>query len=194
MALEWDNLYSLGTDVAAFMFFHPARLAHRKASPIDWWSNDFAEEVRAGLLVAFTIGSDGTRTMKFVRRPLSASEERALVTSASFRYLVQDGRVYWDNSDALPSDDQLNNAEEDQNGWIELPNGPYRVTVNALDWFSIPDAEREAEADISHYVVRFEPVTSLDEVPVPTALPELIASKSWHRSRQEQSSDGPTAT
>jgi hypothetical protein len=192
--MEWDKLYALGTDVAAFMFFHPARLAHRKAAPIDWWFNDFADEFRSGLLVAFATGSDGTRTMKFVRRPLSASEERALVTNASFRYVVQDGRVYWDNSDALPSDDQLNNAEEDENGWIDLPDGPYRVTVNALDWFSLPDVEREAEPDISHYVVQFEPVASLDEIPVPTALPELISSNSWHRKRQEQTGGGPAAT
>jgi hypothetical protein len=44
MGRNWDNLYKLGTDVAAFMIFYPGRLAHRKAAPIDWWSNDFAEE------------------------------------------------------------------------------------------------------------------------------------------------------
>jgi hypothetical protein len=30
MSLEWHKLYKLGTDVAGFVFFHPARLAHRK--------------------------------------------------------------------------------------------------------------------------------------------------------------------
>src|SRR5690348_15488537 len=106
MGLEWDKLHSLSTDVAAFMFFHPRRLAHRKSAPIDWWSNDYQEEFRAGLLVAFTIGSDGTRTLKFVRRALTPIEERALVTKASFRYLVLDGRFYWDNGNCLPSNDQ----------------------------------------------------------------------------------------
>ena len=116
MSLEWDKLYKLGTDVAAFMLYHPKRLAHRKESPIDWWSNDFAAEFRDGLLVTFQTGSDGSRTLKFVRRPLTPSETRALVTQAAFRYLAQDGRLYWDNGDALPSTDQLNEAEDDQNG------------------------------------------------------------------------------
>ena len=185
MSLEWDKLYKLGTDVAAFMLYHPKRLAHRKESPIDWWSNDFAAEFRDGLLVTFQTGSDGSRTLKFVRRPLTPSETRALVTQAAFRYLAQDGRLYWDNGDALPSTDQLNEAEDDQNGWLELPDGAYRVTVHALDWHSLADAERTAEVDISHYIVRFEPVASLDVIPAPTSLPELIASNEWHAERHK---------
>ena len=159
MSLEWDRLYKLGTDVAGFVLFHPARLAHRKGDPLGWWMDHFEEEFRAGRLVAFCTGSDGTFTLKFVRRPLTTAEKRVLVAKESFRYDVQDGRLFWDNTNCLPSDEQFSNAEDDPHGWLELPNGPYRVTVHALDWFSIPDADREAEADISHYVVRFETVS-----------------------------------
>jgi hypothetical protein len=186
MSLEWDKLYKLGTDVAGFMFFHPARLAHRKDSPTGWWSEEFAEEFRAGRLVAFCTGSDGKFTMKFVRRPMSPAEKGVLVVKQSFRYEVLEGRVYWDNDSSLPCDDRFDNAEDDKNGWLDLPNGQYRVTVHALDWFTISDVERKAAGDISHYVVRFEPVSSLEEIPVPKDLPWLLPSKSCHEARVAQ--------
>lgn len=186
MSLEWDKLYKLGTDVAGFVFFHPAQLAHRKNAPTGWWSNDFEEEARAGRLVAFCTGKDGTFTMKFVQRPLTPTEEKVLVVKESFRYEVRDGRLYWDNTNCLPNDFLFDNAEDDKNGWLELPNLPYRVTVHALDWFSIPKEEREAEADISHYVVRFEAVSSLDDIPVPKKLPWLVPSKLWRKKQSAQ--------
>ncbi len=154
---------------------------------------DFKEEFRAGRLVAFCTSSDGTFTMKLVRRPLTPAEEKVLVAKECFRYDVRDGRLYWDNANCLPSEDQFENAEDDEHGWLEIPNGPYRVTVHALDWFSIPDAEREVEADISHYIVRFESVSSLEEIPVPKELPWLLASKSWHEKRLALQSANPEA-
>lgn len=186
MSLEWEQLYKLGTDVAGFALYHPAQLAHRNDTPCGWW--DEAEpEFRDGRLVAFCTGSDGTFTLKFVQRPLSATEEKALVVSQAFRYVVEDERLYWDNTNCLPSEDTFESAEDDEHGWLELPNGRYRVTVHALDWFDgIPDAEREAAGDISHYVVRVEPVTSFREVPAPKSAPWLQASKSWHAHRVAQ--------
>jgi hypothetical protein len=186
MSLEWEVLYKLGTDVAGFGLYHPARLAHRRRDPAGWWARDATEEFRAGRLVAFCTGSDGTFTLKFIRRPLTQAEERALVIRASFRYEVRDGRLYWDNLDCLPSEDAFEEAENDEHGWLDLADGPYRVTVHALDWFSIPDAEREAEADISHYLARFEPVASLEEAPAPTEPPWLMASKRWQEQRAAQ--------
>jgi hypothetical protein len=191
--LEWNKLYQLGTDVAGFLFFHPARLVHRKDDPIGWWSDDFVEEFQGGQLVAFCTGSDGTFTMKFVRRLLTPTEERVLVAKESFRYDVRDGRLYWENANCLPCEDQFENPDEDENGWLELSNGPYRVTLHALDWFSITDAAREAEADISHYLVQFQPVASLEDIPVPKELPWLLASKSYHEKRVAQQSARPGA-
>jgi hypothetical protein len=186
MSLQWDALYKLGTDVAAFMFFHPKQLEHRKQMPMGWWDTQFRDEFLSGRLVAFYTGSDGTFTMKFVQRPLTAVEKKVLVVKECFRYEAQDGRMYWDNSDHLPSEDQMANAEDDPEGWLEVTDGRYRVTVNAMDWYSIPDSGREAEEDISHYVVRFEKVASFDDIPVPTKLPWLIASKKWHEKRSAQ--------
>src|SRR5207245_782002 len=114
MSLGWDKLYKLGTDVAGFVFFHPARLEHRKSDPLGWCWDDFGEEFRAGRLVALCTGSDGIFTVKFVRRPLTPAEERVLVVKASFRYGVLEGRLYWDNTNCLPSEDQVENAEDDQ--------------------------------------------------------------------------------
>jgi hypothetical protein len=113
-------------------------------------------------------------------------EEKALVVSQAFRYVVEDERLYWDNTDCLPSEDTFERAEDDPHGWLELPNGRYRVTVHALDWFSLPDAEREAAGDISHYIVRVERVPSFRGVPAPKSAPWLLASKSWHAKRVAQ--------
>lgn len=184
MSMEWDSLYKLGTDVAAFMFFHPARLEHRKDSEMGWWEDEYHEEFQRGRMVAFMTGMDRTFTMKFVRRPLTTMEEKVLVISHPFRYQVQDGKVYWDNSDCLPNNDIYDDAEKDDEGWLEISNGKYRVTVHAMDWFSISDEEREAETDISHYIVRFEEVDSFDDIVVPEKIPELIASKRWYENGQ----------
>ena len=193
MSLEWDKLYKLGTDVAGFAFYHPARLAHRNDDPLGWWMDDAEEEFRSGLLIAFCTGSDGTFTLKFVRRPLSIAEEKALVVRESFRYHVKDGRLFWDNTNCLPSEDRFENAEDDPNGWLELADGRYRFIVHAMDWFSIPDSEREAEADISHYIVQVEPESSFKSVRAPKTAPWLLASKSWHDKRVSQQRVDPEA-
>jgi hypothetical protein len=182
MALEWEQLYKLGTDVAGFALYHPVRLAHRGKAPLGWWE-EAEQEFREGRLVAFNTGADGTFTLKFVQRPLFAAEEKALVVSQAFRYLVEDGQLYWDNTNCLPSEETVEEAAADPDGWLELPNGQYRITVHALDWFSLPDAEREAAGDISHYIVRVEPVSSFREVLAPKSAPWLLASKSWHAKR-----------
>lgn len=189
MSLEWEQLYKLGTDVAGFALYHPGRLAHRNEAPLGWW-DEAEEEFRTGRLIAWCTGSDGTFTLKFVQRLLSLLEKKALVTSQAFRFLVEDGRLYWDNTDCLPSEDRHQSAEEDEYGWLELPNGKYRFTVHAFDWFSISDAERKAGGDISHYVVQVESVSSFDGVPAPASAPWLLASKSWHAKRvKEQQGD-----
>ena len=193
MGLEWEKLYELGTDAAGFLFYHPARLAHRKNSPIGWWMDDAAEEFRAGRLVAFGTGSDGIFTLRFIRRPLTPAEEKVLVVRESFRYDGRDGRLYWDNGTCLPCEDQLEDAEDDREGWLGLPAGAYRVTVHALDWFSVPEAERLADPDIAHYMVRFEPVASLEDVPAPGELPWLLPSKPGHQRRAAEHSESPEA-
>jgi hypothetical protein len=190
MGLEWEQLYKLGTDVAGFALYHPARLAHRSDTPCGWW-NEAGPDFRDGRLVAFCTGSDGTFTLKFVQRPLSPAEEKALVVSQAFRYLVEDGRLYWDNTNCLPSEDTFESAEDDEHGWLKLPNGRFRITVHALDWFDgITAAEREAAGDISHYIVRVEPVASFRGVPAPTSAPWLQANRSWHAQRLKQLGGG----
>lgn len=179
--MDFESLYKLGTDVAGFMFFDHAQLKHRQDDPCNWWDDDPAKEFEEGSLIAFHTGSDGTFTLKFVQRPLSSIEEKALVSSASFRYHVRNGRLFWDNGNYLPSEDQIDEADEDPDGWLTIANGYYRVTVYALDWFSIDDQEREAAGEISHYVVRFETVKSLEEIPPVKEAPRLLASKELHQ-------------
>jgi hypothetical protein len=180
--------------VSAFVFFDDKALAHRKEDPIDWWATDARAELEAGRLVAFCTGSDGTFTLKLVQRPLTASERRALISQESFRLQIDHGRIYWDNTDHLPSEDRMAKADDDPDGWLSLPNGAYRMTVHALDWFSVPTAEeRAAEKDISHYVVHIEKVDALDATAVPATVPWLLASKRWHEQRNAQLGGTPPA-
>jgi hypothetical protein len=45
-----------------------------------------------------------------------------------------------------------------------------------------------------HYVVRFEPVSSLEDIPLPKELPWLLASKSWDEKRVAQQAANPDGT
>ncbi len=186
MPLELEQLYKLGTDVAAFLFFHPESLKHRAEDEIGWWDRDFIQEFTAGTLVAFSTGTDREFTMRFVQRPLTKNEISVAVSSADFRFEVRAGRFYWDNANALPCEDQLDDAMDDENGWVHIDSGLYRLTVYALDWFSVAQSIRDSVGDISHYIVRLEPVTSFDEIPVPHEIPCLMPSFSWHENRLAQ--------
>lgn len=177
MSIEWEKLYKLGTDVAAFMFFDPELLQHRLEDDHDWWSINPEQEFLEGTLAAFHTGSDGQFTMKFIQRPLSPLEKKVLVSQSSFRFVVRNERFYWGNSDSLPSDDQLYDANDDENGWISIPNGNYYLTVYALDWFSIPESERKKAVDISHYLVGLHDVSAWNDSPIRNEIPWLSPSK-----------------
>lgn len=183
--------------MAGFALYHPDRLKAWNKVDIGWW--DEAEEAyRSGRLVAFCTGTDGTFTFKFVKRKLSPIERKVLAAAQEYRYLVEDGKLYWDNTDCIPSadnryddptDEPVDNAFEDSHGWLKLPNGRYRITINAMDWYSIKKAEREAEGDYTHYLVQVERVNSFREVPAPKTAPWLMQSKKWHAELLEQSQE-----
>tara|TARA_R110002167_G_scaffold348500_1_gene559869 strand:+ start:543 stop:1133 length:591 start_codon:yes stop_codon:yes gene_type:complete len=187
MDLEFEKLYKLGTDVAAFLFFDPDLLSHRaEEKNIAWWSDDFRQEFSQGTLAAFCTGSDGQFTMKFVQRPLSQVEREVLVSSGSFRFVVRNGRFYWDNSNGLPCEDQLDDPHDDENGWVAIENGQYKLTVHALDWYSVSDSKRELAGDISHYIVELERAGEWGDIAIPEQLPWLMPSKQWHEQRLQQ--------
>jgi hypothetical protein len=178
---ELDKTLSVGTDVAAWFLFHPHDLAHRRADPLNWWSYDFAifKEFAAGTLVAVCTGGDGNSTVRFTNVGLTERELTYAVCWADFRLDVKHQSLYLDGGDVLPAEecDEMERCDPEGYGWIELPNGNYRVTVHAIAWYDEPGALDEnnysTESALAAYVVHFQSVADLDSITPPTTLPDL---------------------
>jgi hypothetical protein len=176
-----DKTLSVGTDVAAWFLFHPNDLAHRLVDPQSWCSYDFAifKEFAAGTLVAVHTGGDGNSTVRFTNVGLTERELTYAVCSADFRLQVKHQSLYLDGGYVLPAEecDEIERCDPEGYGWIELPNGNYRVTVHAIAWYDEPGALDEnnysTESALAAYVVHFQSVADLDSITPPTTLPDL---------------------
>jgi hypothetical protein len=171
-----DTTIDIGTDVAHLALFHPDDLAHRANDPIAWYGYSFAyrAESAAGRLVAWCTGSDGGYRVRFTDRDLSAEEQEAACPGWPFPLHVLHGRILLDNTDALPGEALMTPAERIPPGnWIELPNGIYRAIVTPID--------RSGNRELADYVVRFEPVPTLDGIAVAAAPPDLRPFKDWQQ-------------
>lgn len=176
-----DKTLSVGTDVATWFLFHPNDLAHRRADPYDWWSYDFAifKEFAAGTLVAVCTGGDGNSRVRFTNVGLTERELTYAVSSVDFRLQVKHQSLYLDGGYVLPAEEchEIEECDPEGYGWIELPNGNYRVTVHAIAWYDEPGALDEnnysTESALAAYVVHFQSVADLDSITPPTTLPDL---------------------
>src|SRR4028118_1579885 len=176
-----DKTLSVGTDVAAWFLFHPHDLAHRRPDPQNWWNSDFAifKEFATGTLVAVCTGGDGNSTVRFTNVGLTERELTYAVCWADFRLQVKHQSLYLDGGDVLPAEecDEIELGDPEGYGWIELPNGNYRVTVHAMAWYDEPGALDEnnysTESALAAYVVHFQSVADLDSITPPTKLPDL---------------------
>jgi hypothetical protein len=174
-----------GTDGASFYLYHPEDLQHRLTSPLAWPCYHFAcrPEFEAGRLVAFDTGADGGYAFRITDGPLTDREKEWLAGSWEFRYTVRRGRVYLDGGYALPSDNYCDESERHPDRWISLPNGNYRVRVNAIEWYSEPGAvneEGQATDDaLPSYVIQFTPIDELESIDVCSTPPRLETSRDW---------------
>lgn len=171
-----EKTVQLGTDVAAFALFHPDDLGHRAKDPLEWYSYDFAyrRESAAGRLIVFFTGGDGGYRLRLTTGELTAGEAANACASWTFPLRVRHGRVLLDNTDALPSADQVSSAASLVNGWFELPNGAYAVTVQPVAW---PD--RESAATRASYVILFKAVDDIAAIATAPAPPELRPDRDW---------------
>ncbi len=176
-----DKTLSVGTDAAAWFLFHPHDLAHRRADPHNWWTYDFAifKEFAAGTVVAVSTGGDGNSTVRFTNVGLTERELTYAVCWADFRLQVKHQSLYLDGGYVLPAGecDEIERCDPEGYGWIELPNGNYRVTVHAIAWYDEPGALDEnnysTESALDAYVVHFQSVADLDSITPPTTLPDI---------------------
>lgn len=169
VAGQLNRQFAACTDGATFYLYHPDDLQHRRTSPLGWPHYDFAggPEFAAGRLVAFETGGDGDYGFRVTNGPLTEREQQCLASSWDFRFVVKHGRVFLDGGYGLPSDQYFENYDKYPEQWITLPNGNYRVTVNAVDSFSEPDAEEKHAAGdgLPSYVIQFQAIENLEDVP-----------------------------
>lgn len=177
-----NQTIDIGTDVATFLLFHPDDLKDHADDPIAWYSYPFAfqKEFAAGRMVAFSTGSDGGYRLRLTEGDLTEAEHKAAGASRTFGYVVQHGKVFVDNSDGLPGEEQMDNPDELPDRWITLPNGSYRVTVHAIL------RNDEATRELPDYVIRFERTEKLEPTPVYDQLPEVSP---WAKPEEEESNN-----
>jgi hypothetical protein len=162
----------LSTDIASFFIFHPDDLKHRLNAPLGWSSSEFAcrKEFDAGRLVTWSTGSDGSSSFRVTTGKLTQRELQWLLKSWDFRLRVTRERVLLDGGLCLPADAYCDMPKEDHPGWIDLPNGDYRVTVHDINWSGESGAVDENgyahEGSLTSYVIEFVPVEDIQMIRV----------------------------
>ncbi|MGF9562238.1 hypothetical protein [Neorhizobium sp. JUb45] len=156
---EFSKKLMMPTDVAHIVIFHPDDLAHAAEWPIAWYSEPFIypAESAAGRLVAWCTGSDGGFAVRLTNGAVTEREQKYAGPSWTFAYTVRHGRVFLDNSDALPGLEQMAKTSDNEDYWIEVENGDYAVTVTAIEWDKEPGAHDEDFDKLPNYVVQFQP-------------------------------------
>lgn len=149
----------VSTDVAHIVLFHPDDLAHADEWPIAWYSEPFVFPVEsaAGRLIAWCTKSDGGYAVRVTNGAVTDREQRYAGPSWTFPYTVRHGRVFLDNTDALPGEEQMTQASDDEENWIAVANGDYAVTVTAIEWSAEPGARNHGFDKLPNYVVQFQP-------------------------------------
>ncbi|CUH77355.1 hypothetical protein TRM7557_01333 [Tritonibacter multivorans] len=151
----------VATDVAHIVMFHPDDLEHAGAWPLGWYGERFVYPVEsaAGRLVAWGTTSDGGFDLRVTHAPLCTREERYAGPRWQFPYTVRHGRVYFDNTDGLPGQEQMADVRNTESCSVALPNGDYVVTVTAIEGAAEPESAAGGAAALPAYVVQFSPKT-----------------------------------
>lgn len=167
---------TIGTDVAHLVVFHPDDLTHRGGDPIAWYGYDFAyrKESAAGSLIAFGTGNDGGYAVRLTTEGLAPQEADHACSGWVFPYRVRHGRVLVDNTDALPGQERMTDPATLSDRWFDIADGAYRVTVHPIDRAAAADA-----SDLPDYVIAFERVEDLGDIPVADTPPQLHPSRDW---------------
>jgi hypothetical protein len=184
----------LGTDVGAFVLFHPDDLAHRAQDPLDWYCYDFAygRESAAGRLIAFGTGSDGGHVIRLTTGDLTPAEVAHACPSWSFPLIVRHGRILLDDTDALPGGGQMSDVSSIGDRWFELANGAYRVTVHPIECPDSGSPASEGAMYRPNYVIQFQPVAEITGIPVASTPPDIRPHRDWTpRLRDNAASEEP---
>lgn len=152
---DTGKIIKAGTDVAAFMIFHPNDLQHAKYWPIAWYADHFiySKESEAGKLIAWDTGMDGSFELRLTMDGLTRKEKSKAGAQYDFPITVRHNRLFVDNSDCLPGDQQMYDAADYEDAWYDIPNGDYVATVTAI----LQNGEKKRR--LPDYVIAFRLAT-----------------------------------
>ena len=159
--MNTSKTISIGTDVAAFVLFHPDDLVFASEWPIAWYSMPqiWKRESEARRLVCWQTGGDGGYVIRVTTGALTDRETTYSAASWTFEYEVRHGKVFVDNTDGLPGEEKMIEPSETPDQWVDIDNGNYHVKVTAIEWTAEPDADAKTGTDdeLASYVVQFMP-------------------------------------
>jgi len=91
---------------------------------------------------------------------------------------VRHGKVFVDNSDALPGEEQRDAANTIPRRWVDIPNGDYAVKVTAIEWTAETNSKTgQSKVDeLPSYVVQFLPAQSQAPI-VAVRSPDIICMR-----------------
>lgn len=182
-----DQTIEIATDVAGLLIFHPDDLAYRATDPIAWYAYAFAyrKESTAGRLIGFGTGSDGDFLVRLTMDQPTETEAKFAGARWSYPLIVRHGKVYLDNTDGLPGEEKMDNPADFKERWFSLPNGSYRVDVQAIVRSSHGTLE-----NLPDYVVSFTSVADIAGIPVAENLPDLRQVAGWTAKPSESQDAG----
>lgn len=136
---------------------------YRATDPIAWYAYAFAyrKESAAGRLLGFGTGSDGDFLVRLTMDQPTETEAKFAGARRSYPLIVRHGKVYLDNTDGLPCEEKMDNPADFKERWFSLPNGSYRVDVQAIVRSSHGTLE-----NLPDYVVSFTSVADIAGIPV----------------------------
>lgn len=168
---------------SVFLLFHPQDLAHHFGDPPDWWRD--GSVVRAdldeGMLLGIDTESDEQMQVRVTAGPLRSDELAHVAGEACFRMDVRRGRLFLGSPRNLPSrmTDLFQRELAVTEAWVDVPRGCWQVTVFAIsrpDGTPGPDETGMVQTPVD-YVLRFQPVLLLNDVPGSHAIARLPARR-----------------
>ena len=183
---EFSEQRRIDVEAAHILIFHPDDMVHTVAWPIAWYCDSavYPHESEAQRLIAWCTMGDSVHDVRLTNGALTEREKAYAGPSWTFPYRVRHGRVFLDNSDVLPSQEQMASAEERSQYWVDVPNGDYAVSITAVDWTREPGADEEGFDALPDYVVQFAPMDG-SLIAIAKRPPDIVAHGERRRASDE---------
>lgn len=164
---HWAYSRMVETDNGLITLFDPTDLRHHRAEPANWYRQAFAfrTDLATGRFAAVLTDADGRFAVRVTSAPLSARERAVGGPQATLRLRVQNRRLLLAGGDAWPSRALARPPALEDERWLSVPDGDYRVTITALG---------DEHPDLHDFIFQLEAVDSIDDVAYAPGMPQLV--------------------